>query len=311
MKKTALALTITWALLLALVAETVSFSLVTAQTYSNIIIKPDGSIETETDLLQRDNNTYNTYVFKGDIFGDIMVQKHGVKIDGAGYTLHGRESIYERGVYLVGTDRSHASCKNVLVKNLRIYNFYTGVFSVGGSNNSIIGNFFDNSGIGLMGNANHTGNLIKYNTFRNAIIFLHYNNGGLDVVTENNFSNLEMTIWLSVYPNVTKNYWSDYTTKYPDAKEVGSSGIWDTPYFITKVENSISLMDHQPLVNPVTDFEIPHFSNTNATPSPTPEPKQPESFPIVPVATFSASAIVVVVGLAICFRKRKSEAKPS
>ena len=287
MKKTALALTLVWAILISVVAILQLSSLVTAQSYSNIIIKPDGSIEPTTGLLERIGNTYT---FKGDIFGEIMVQKDGIVIDGAGYTLSGRDDMNERGVFLVGPDRSHASCKNVLVKNLRIFNFYTGVSSVGGSNNSIIGNFFDDSGIGIMGNADFTGNLIKHNTFRNAIIFLHYSSGGLDVLTENNFFNCEIQLWLSVAPSVTKNYWSDYATKYPDAKEVGSSGIWDTPYYVSEVENSISLIDHQPLVNPVMDFEISNFSNPNAATSPTPEPQHPETKPSAPEFTVKAVA---------------------
>lgn len=28
------------------------------------------------------------------------------------------------------------------------------------------------------------------------------------------------------------NYWSDYTVRYPNATEIGSSGVWDTPYQI-------------------------------------------------------------------------------
>ena len=320
MKRTALALTIIWILLFTLVTETESISLASAQTFTNIVIKSDGSIEPETDLLERRSNIYT---LKSDIFGTIMVQKDSITIDGAGYTLYGRSNFDERGLYLVGPDRSHPSCRNVLVKNLRIYNFYTGVFSVGGSNNSIIGNFLENAGIEFIGNANYLGNIIKHNTFRNATIYLNYYNSGLGIITENNFSNLEMMIWLSVAPNVIKNYWSDYKIKYPDAKELGSSGIWDTPYFISKVESVGSLIDQEPLVYPVTDFEIPHFSNPNGTLSPTSSPTlepsisptpdtvpyQPEPFPTVPIAAFIASVIVVAVGLVICFKKRKGEAE--
>ncbi len=40
------------------------------------------------------------------------------------------------------------------------------------------------------------------------------------------------------------NYWSDYKTKYPEAKELDASGIWDTPYVIGD-----SNQDNYPLVN--------------------------------------------------------------
>ena len=38
----------------------------------NLTIKPDGSIEPSTDLLERNGTIYT---FKGDIYGSIMVQK--------------------------------------------------------------------------------------------------------------------------------------------------------------------------------------------------------------------------------------------
>ncbi len=42
------------------------------------------------------------------------------------------------------------------------------------------------------------------------------------------------------------NYWSDYNTRYPDAKEVGTSGTENTPYVIDEKN-----VDYYPLVNPV------------------------------------------------------------
>lgn len=44
------------------------------------------------------------------------------------------------------------------------------------------------------------------------------------------------------------NYWSDHTSRYPNASEVGNTGVGDTPYFIN--ENN---MDRYPLMSP---FEI-------------------------------------------------------
>jgi len=43
----------------------------------------------------------------------------------------------------------------------------------------------------------------------------------------------------------TGNYWSDYAIRYTNASEIGSSGIWNTPYYIN--ENN---MDRYPLVKP-------------------------------------------------------------
>jgi hypothetical protein len=41
------------------------------------------------------------------------------------------------------------------------------------------------------------------------------------------------------------NYWSDYQTKYPSAVEIGTSGIWNTPYVIYT-----NNQDNYPLMNP-------------------------------------------------------------
>jgi nitrous oxidase accessory protein len=44
------------------------------------------------------------------------------------------------------------------------------------------------------------------------------------------------------------NYWSDYTTRYPQAKQIDDTGVWNTPYQID--ENNT---DPYPLVNPYTN----------------------------------------------------------
>jgi hypothetical protein len=55
------------------------------------------------------------------------------------------------------------------------------------------------------------------------------------------FSRPSINVWDD---GTAGNYWSDYVTKYPWAKEVDGSGVWDTPYVID--ENN---RDRYPLVN--------------------------------------------------------------
>jgi len=56
----------------------------------------------------------------------------------------------------------------------------------------------------------------------------------------------------STWDNGTSgNYWSDYLTRYPNASEIGNSGVGDTPFYIN--ENNI---DHYPLMEP---YIIPEF----------------------------------------------------
>ena len=80
------------------------------------------------------------------------------------------------------------------------------------------------------------------------------------------------------------NYWSDYEERYPDAKELDGSGVWDTPYVID--ENN---QDNYPLMNPVV---IPEF---------------PDEEPL-PITLLVASIVLVTVvslGLIVYFKKRK------
>jgi hypothetical protein len=305
---------------LILISLMVSLSIlalpIKAQEPLNLTIKPDGSIEPSTNLLERNGTTYT---FKGDIFGTIWVQTNNIIINGAGHTLRGNGintgQNSEIGILLGGPDLSHRICRGVLVENLRIYNIPRGIFSVGGSNNSFIGNYFDKSGIEIQGNANSTGDLIKHNTLINASVSFDYNPNGTDIITENNFANSAIFLWLANAPVVDRNYWSNYTAKYPNGKELDSSGIWDTPYVYGTFQRINSSIDYHPLVNPIIDFEIPDFSIPTPTPTPTstqhptintgPEPPQTEPFLTTLAVASIVSLAVIGVALLVYFKKRK------
>ena len=282
----------------------------------NLTIKPDGSVEPSTDLLERNGNTYT---FKGDILGTITVRKAGITIDGAGYTLQGNREVNVIGINLVGHDETFNAYGNVLVKNLRIYNFVEGIYTPS-NNNSFIGNYFDNARIHIIGGSGE-GNIVKHNIFNSTEIFVDYNNGGLDVITENNFVDSTIFVDLAAPPVVDRNYWSNYTAEYPDAKELDGSGVWDTPNvyekFIGGSHGKDPCIDYHPLVNPITDFEITNFNIPlpSATPTSTQHPTintgaerpQTEPFPtLLVVAVTVAVFAVVAVSLLVYSRHRKS-----
>jgi hypothetical protein len=295
---------------------------VKAQEPLNLTIKPDGSIEPNTDFTWLQQNG-TTYTFIVDIFGTITVQKAGITIDGAGHTLQGnpREPTLG-GINLVGHDETYNSYGNVSVKNLRIYNFEEGIRTPS-NNNSFIGNRFDNARIHILGGSG-VGNVVKHNIFNSTEIFVDYNYGGNDVITENNFIDSWIFVDLAKPPIVDKNYWSNYTAEYPGAKELDGSGIWDTPNvydkFIGGSHGKDPCIDYHPLVNPITDLEITNFNNPlpSATPTSTqhptintgPEPPQTEPFP---TETLLAVVFVVAIGivtatLLLFGRHRKTQA---
>jgi hypothetical protein len=267
----------------------------------NLTIKPDGSIEPNTDFLWLQRNG-STYTFVVDIFGTITVQRAGITIDGAGHTLQGNS----RGINLVGHDEAFNAYSNVLVKNLRISNFAEGIYTPS-NNNSFIGNFFDNARMHILGGP--VGNVIKHNIFNSTEIFIDYNMGGSDIITENNFIDSSIFIDIAKPPIVDRNYWSNYTAEYPNAKELDNSGIWDTPNvydkFVGGSHGNYSAIDYHPLVNPITDFEIPNFNilPPSTPPTSTSHPtintgaEHPETEPFT-TAIIVAVAFVVVLAVA-------------
>jgi parallel beta-helix repeat protein len=105
------------------------------------------------------------------------------------------------------------------------------------------------------------------------------------------------------------NYWSDYHTRYPNASEIGNSGVGDT-FFEVNPNN----IDHYPLLNPVPLPEVPSSSNSpqpaeSPTPSitppssPIPSPSIPEFPAWVPLAMFA----VATVGLTAWKHKRPTK----
>jgi hypothetical protein len=241
---------VTFLILSFMLAVILEIGTAKAQEPLTLTVTADGNVEPVTDLLERNGTTYT---FKGDVFGTITVKKSGITIDGDGYTLQGRGDIDEIGVYLLGTE-FYLSCENVLVKNLKICNFSTGIRVPGANNNSIINNYLENSRIHLLGGADDgDGDLIKHNIFRDTGVFVDYNKCGLDVITENNFFNGWIAVGLSAVPIVEKNYWSDY-----NGTDNNGDGIGDTTHTSQYLLDE-TVQDNYPLTTPLDIEVIPEF----------------------------------------------------
>jgi parallel beta-helix repeat protein len=95
------------------------------------------------------------------------------------------------------------------------------------------------------------------------------------------------------------NYWSDYTSRYPNASEVGNTGVGDTPFFIN--ENN---MDRYPLMAPC---ETSTADSPSTSPSQEPESEpEPFSTTLVVAASIASAAVAGVgVGLMVYFKKHK------
>jgi hypothetical protein len=282
MKKTALALLLILVLVLSAVIVTLFIHL-TTQTYSVVTINPDGSIE-GTNRIQRQGDTYT---LTANISGAIQVQRSDIVIDGAGYAIKGDGE--GRGIDLTnyhGVDPSRAQITNVTVKNLKIINFSHAIEYVPSVNDTFIDNYVADCSIGfnIWWTANHT---LMHNIIENCVTGITISFGGSgNVITENNILNSSVGIMDSSDNTVDRNYWSNYSTRYPNATELGGTGVWDTPY-----EVHDSLTDSHPLVEPVA--LNPVFSDE-------------DPFPTVLVAVASITAIIVVSAILLLhFKKRK------
>ena len=274
--------------LIILASLVVSPPLIKAQSVGNIIINADGSVTGTTSIEQ----VGNTYTLTANMSGTIHVERSNIVINGSGYWLNGNE---EAGITLNDLNSYPTiSVINVTIENLHIADCSNGIFSNGGSNNTFYDDSFSNfeySGfaIELMGCSY---NNISYCTFDNeSQISMDYS-ANFNHVTECNLPSANgILVWLSGSENVDKNYWSDYLTTYPNATEVDHSGVGNTPYVFSTVNENGKLLDvfedNNPLMQPVAIPIIGSNPQTNV-------PEFPSLLIIVPLLLSMFSVAVVL-----------------
>jgi hypothetical protein len=152
-------------------------------------------------------------------------------------------------------------------------------------------------------------------------------------VYHNNFYNMGAnTNVLKTYPNATDanlppwdngypsggNYWSDYTSRYPNATKIDNSEIGDIPYNVTTspLTPNLTVLDRYPLMSPVNIPNLPSAPNEQPQPSQSPAPsnsptataatssspqKSPPQNEAVPTIVAVLVAVVTIVLLAFVF----------
>jgi hypothetical protein len=249
-----------------------------AQSQSGITINADGTVNPSTAIRQAGN----TYTLTSDVSGYVSIKRNNTVLDGNGYQVYGSIQLHSvenvtienliiyggSGWYHFGIDMEAAS--EVTVVNNTITGFesiqamngveYAGMIVDGGGSNIISQNNLASNldGIDMFGTENNliVGNNIEssysFGTYGTAIIFVKASN---NTVYHNNFISSvggqamdsdSVNVWDNGYPS-GGNYWSDYSTRYPNATEIGSSGIGDTAYVID-AQNK----DRYPLMEPFT-----------------------------------------------------------
>ncbi|MDH5686976.1 MAG: right-handed parallel beta-helix repeat-containing protein [Candidatus Bathyarchaeota archaeon] len=89
------------------------------ETSETIYVTAEGSVSPSTANIASIDNV--TYIFTNDNHGSIVVQRNDIVLDGAGYTLQGRQLWNSRGIDLTGSS-------NVSIKNIEITEFFFGIW---------------------------------------------------------------------------------------------------------------------------------------------------------------------------------------
>jgi parallel beta-helix repeat protein len=140
-----------------------------------------------------------------------------------------------------GIDIQSSESDSILANNITANGVY-GIFLGYSSGNTFSGNNITANSYGIY----------LYSSSRNMIFHNAFLNNKQQVSLGYRSSNT----WDCGYPS-GGNYWSDYQTRYPNATEIDSSGIWNTPYNI-----SSSNIDRYPLMAPFKSFNVSWNSQT-------------------------------------------------
>jgi parallel beta-helix repeat protein len=258
MKKTAV-LTIILVSLMAL--SVVCVRPIKAQYQSNITIKANGSVNPSTSPIQKMGNLYT---LTSNVDGSITVQRNNIILDGNGHTLSNVISLASASNVTVKNliiRRSSIGIKlwdtsNAIVTNNTIaeasnlpFKPTAGIYVEGASSNIIAGNNLENNQVAIVLSAAYHNVIVENNITGSSVAGITFWSASDNIIYHNNFVNnaiqaqdpgvgyfsdyqaYPVNTWDDGYPG-GGNYWSDYLTRYPNATEIDSSGIGDTPYVV-------------------------------------------------------------------------------
>jgi hypothetical protein len=241
-----------------------------------ITIDSYGRVTPETDLIKR---TGFAYTLTGNVDGYVIsILDSNIVFDGAGYTINASGGD-NPGIHL--TDVT-----GVTVKNVEVIGRYTSI-KLYYSSNCLLTNIKTNCSMYFTDGSNY--NTITNSTIKRLRIGLGNSNNNLFI--RNNVQDL----WVSGSNNrfylnnffltdtsgilndnfwdngAVGNYWSNYLVKYPNASEIGNTGIGDTAYIMKREEHlalgdpNATNVDNYPLMCPWGAPEVALLGMQNAT----------------------------------------------
>jgi parallel beta-helix repeat protein len=193
------------------------------------------------------NNTLSGNNVVNDGYGIFLYASSNCTLSGNTVTANNAESIY-----LQSSSDCTLSGNTVANNEFGIY-LYSSCDNNTLSGNNVKANKYD--GITLDSSCDHntlSGNTVTANNGYGIVLT---NSSGNTIFYNNFVSNKDQTYTdglANKWDNGSVgNYWSDYMARYPNAVQVDSSGVWNTPYVI-----DANNTDHYPLM---VSYVIPEF----------------------------------------------------
>ncbi|MBI4010561.1 MAG: right-handed parallel beta-helix repeat-containing protein, partial [Candidatus Aenigmarchaeota archaeon] len=156
--------------------------------------------------------TLTTNILNSSVVACINITVSNVIFDGAGYTIDGVDTLSTYGVYVYNPS---IALTNVSVKNLRLTDWYGGIYYLNAQNGSIVNNTASSSNHGIYLFSSSNNNIITSNTANlNQYGILLQSSSNNNIITSNNASsniNYGITLFSSDSNNITNNTASSNT----------------------------------------------------------------------------------------------------
>lgn len=157
-----------------------------------IYIMPDGSVYPPTAPIQRSGDLYT---FTSNITSEatgIVVERDGIELDGAGYTIHGNYTgPFEAGILIV--DRT-----NVTLRNIRVERFEWGIQLVDSEHSTIANNSLSHNVYAMILNASSNNRIVKNNITETGAGIFMYSSSNCTIVENDLWHWTEMLIGWTV-----------------------------------------------------------------------------------------------------------------
>jgi hypothetical protein len=273
-KKTALGLSLIFTLIFSAAAgltlvDSAGGNAVPRRYLPELTIKSDGSITPETGLINRTGNVYTLTADVDDY--SVTIECSSIVFDGAGHKIHLPDDVGNIGLMVLRVN-------NVNVTNLEVTGSAISSILLKGSNclftnittkktfqiHSQGFNTVTESNLAILYLTDGSSLISKCNI--TSVYVTQFS--GLNMFTQNTFvrdnstdDRLIVVRSANFWDNGSiGNYWIDYLTKYPNASEIGNTGIGDTPYVLDEQN-----VDRYPLMYPWGAPAVSVFSSENAT----------------------------------------------